>query len=156
MYIYMFVCVCVCVYIYILTHVTKTMTANIMLSAIHTPHTKSEDQYHLQHSILCIASLYSCSSFSSPTINSIFCLVFPLFFFHKNLPVFLNYVVIVQFIHLLCALSLFMFNIFPFKSFLLIFAFPNISNINDHQAHPPPQGTHSPLHSPLKPLNFQS
>jgi hypothetical protein len=84
-------------------------------------------------------------------------LVFPLYLSStKIFPVLLNYIVIVQFIHFLCALSLFMFSIFLFKPFLLIFAFPNISNINDHQSHPPAQGTNSPLHSPLNPLNFQS
>jgi len=62
------------------TQYKKDVTANIMFSAIHTPHTKSEEQYHLQYSILCIGSLYSCSPFFSPTINSIFCLVFPLYF----------------------------------------------------------------------------
>jgi len=157
------VCVCVCmciyIYIYILTHVTRAVTANIMFSAIYTPHTKSEDHYHLQYSILCIGSLYNCSPFSSPTINSVFFVwFFPLYLSStkKNLPVFLSYVVIVQFIYFLCALFLFMFNTFPFIIFLLIFAFPNISNINDHQPHPPAQGTNSPLNFPLNPLNFQS
>ena len=70
---------CVYIHTYILTHVTKAVTAKIMFSAIYTPHTKSEDQYHLQYSILCIGSLYSYFPFSSPTINSI-CLVFPLYF----------------------------------------------------------------------------
>jgi len=125
-------------YIYILTHVTKAVTANIMFSTTYTNHTKSQDQYHQQYSISRIGSIYSRSPFSSSSINSTFFVWFSQYIYlpQKNISVFLNYVVIVQFIHFLCVLFLFMFN-FPFKNFLLIFAFPNISNINDHQTHPP-------------------
>jgi hypothetical protein len=45
-----------------------------------------------------------------------------------------------------------MFNIFMFKNFLLISAFPYISNINDCQSHPLCIGHKFPsLHSPLNP-----